>query len=167
MEKINRLIISPWREDQAKDFFELTQDEGFNLYPINIYRQSDLKAASAWLTNTISQNKESSLGKWAVYESSTGNLIGMGGLTPWKLDDEDLIDITYRLRQSAWGKGYGLELAKELVKLGFEKLGLEEITATITPDNFPSKRIAEKLGMKFDKNIILLGVLTDLYRLKK
>jgi len=47
------------------------------------------------------------------------------------------------------------------------ELGLDQITATITPDNLPSKKIAEKLGMKFDRHILLLGVPTELYRLHR
>ena len=60
-----------------------------------------------------------------------------------------------------------LELADALRNYGFEQLKLKEITATITPDNIPSKKIAERLGLKFDKKIVLLGVETDLYRLSR
>jgi RimJ/RimL family protein N-acetyltransferase len=106
-------------------------------------------------------------GKLAVFEQGSGKLIGMGGLTPWRWEGEELVDVTYRLRESAWGKGYGWELAQALVGHGFRVLGLEQITATITPDNLPSKKIAEKLGMKFDRQILLLGVPTELYRLRR
>jgi ribosomal-protein-alanine N-acetyltransferase len=153
-----RLEIKPWTEDQALDFFNLTLDEGFNLFPINIYRQASEESARQWIRQCI--------GKWGVWEKQSGDLLGMGGLTPWKLGDENLVDITYRLRRSAWGKGYGLELAQALVRYGFDQQKLSEITATITPDNLASKKIAEKLGMKFDQQIILLGVPTELYRLK-
>ena len=97
-------------------------------------------------------------------ERVSGKIIGMGGLGPWQLEGEELVDVTYRLRESAWGRGYGLELATGLVKHGMETLQLKNLTATITPDNEASKRIAGKLGMSFDKRIILLGVATDLYR---
>jgi len=91
----------------------------------------------------------------------------MGGLTPWRWEGEELVDITYRLKSSAHGQGYGSELAQALVDYGFKTLGLTQITATITPDNVASKRIAQKLGMQFDRRIELLGVATDLYRLVK
>lgn len=152
-----RLIIRPWREEDATAFFELSQDETFNLFPITIYRQESLESARQWI--------EKNSGKYAVWEKSSGELIGMGGLTPWKLDEENLMDITYRLRGSAVGKGYGWELAQALTEYGLNQLKLTNITATITPDNLPSKKIAEKLGMKYERRIILLGVPTDLYRL--
>lgn len=154
-----RLLIKPWSEDMASDFFDLSKDPGFTLFPITDYRQSSIESARQWIANTK--------GKYAVIEKTTGQLLGMGGLTPWTWNDENLIDITYRLRTSAQGKGYGMELARALVDYGFHTLKLEQITATITPDNLPSKKIADKLGMKFDQKIMLLGVATDLYRLRK
>lgn len=154
-----RLIIKPWSEDMASDFFDLSKDQGFTLFPITDYRQESIESARQWILNNKS--------KYAVLEKSTGQLLGMGGLTPWQWKDENLIDITYRLSTSAQGKGYGMELARALVDYAFNTLKLDQITATITPDNVPSKKIADKLGMKFDQKIVLLGVATDLYRLRK
>jgi RimJ/RimL family protein N-acetyltransferase len=158
MIKTLRLKIAPWQQSHAEDFLKLTQDQGFNLFPITIYRQEDLESAREWILNVKT--------KWGVWELVSGELIGMGGLTPWKWDGEDLIDITYRLKQGAWGKGYGMELAEALVDYGRHELGLSHISATITPDNTASIKIAEKLGMKFSQKIILLGVETFLYRLE-
>ncbi len=152
-----RLNIRAWKEEDAEAFYELSNDEGFNLFPINVYRQESIAGSLEWIKKTK--------GKYAVIEKSSEQIIGMGGLTPWNLEGEELIDITYRLRESAWGKGLGWELAQALVNHGLQTLHLPQITATITPDNLPSKKIAERLGFRFDKRIILLGVHTDLYRL--
>jgi bisphosphoglycerate-dependent phosphoglycerate mutase len=64
------------------------------------------------------------------------------------------------------GELIGMELAEALVKYGQDKLALSRISATITPDNTASIKIAEKLGMKFSEEIILLAVETYLYRLE-
>ncbi|WNZ62789.1 GNAT family N-acetyltransferase [Myxococcus sp. MxC21-1] len=152
-----RLFVKKWTPDMAEAFLDLSQDPGFTLFPITDYRQSSVESARQWI--------EKNVGKYAVLEKATGNLIGMGGLTPWKLENESLVDLTYRLRNSAHGKGYGYELAQALVNYGFHNLQLKQITAAITPDNIPSIKLAEKLGMKFDCRIELLGVPTDLFRL--
>lgn len=163
----HRLEIKPWTLDLAEDFFQLAQDPGFTLFPINNYRQASVATARGWLELTIAQNKLTGMGKWAVWEKNTGELLGMGGLTPWKLDEEELVDITYRLRESSWGRGYGIELAQALVDYGFGVLGLNQITATITPENEASKKVAAKLGLKYDQKIVLLGVPTEVYRLQR
>jgi [ribosomal protein S5]-alanine N-acetyltransferase len=152
-----RLIIKPFTEPDAESFYELSNDNGFNLYPITKYRQPDIEAARTWIKTTA--------GKYGVWEKESKSLIGMGGLMPWTLDDESLIDITYRLRESSWRKGYGIELARALIEYGTQVLKLNNITATITPDNLASKKIAENLGMKFSRRITLKDVPTDLYRL--
>lgn len=151
-----RLIIKPFYEADAESFFELTKDKGFNLFPITIYRQESVETALEWIKNNN--------GKYAVWEKESHALIGMGGLTPWEWQKEALIDITYRLRESVWGKGYGLELAQALKDYGTNVLGLTNMTATITPDNVGSKKIAEKIGLTFDKMIVLKGVDTELWR---
>ncbi len=153
-----RLIVKPFYEADAEAFFDLTKDDGFNLFPITIYRQESPATALQWIKNNN--------GKYAVWEKETHSLIGMGGLTPWMFEKEELMDVTYRFRESAWGKGYGMELARTLVEYGSKTLGLTNLTATITPDNIASKKIAERLGMKFDRKILLKGVETDLYRLR-
>lgn len=158
------LLIKSWESSDSLSFFNLTQDEGFRLFPITSYKQDSVESASRWIEEAKKLNVKG-LGKFAVWDANTLELVGMGGLTPWLFGEEKLIDITYRFRQSAWGKGLGWELAQALVRYGFEELRLTQITATITPDNVASKKIALKLGMKFDQHITLLGVPTDLYRL--
>jgi ribosomal-protein-alanine N-acetyltransferase len=155
-----RLLIQNWSDKDAEPFYELSQDSGLTLFPINQYKQQSVESALLWI-------REKSFGKFSVTERASGELLGLGGLTPWTLSEEKLTDITYRLKSSAWGKGLGLELAQAMVEHGFKTLNLEQITATITPDNHASKKIATKLGMNFSTHIELLGVPTDLYRLYK
>jgi len=157
MIETNRLLIRRFSESDAKSFYELTLDNGFNLYPITIYRQESVASALEWIKQNTS--------KLSVWEKKTNSLIGMGGLTPWEWEKEKLMDVTYRFRESAWGQGYGSELAEALVHYVVHTLKLDNLTATITPDNIASKKIAEKIGMKFDQRITLKGVATDLYRL--
>ena len=160
----NRLLIKPFEESNAEAFFELSNDKGFGLFPINDYRQKNVESAREWIKKTREVNLTRHLGKWGMWSKDSHELLGMGGLTPWIWEGVELIDMTYRFRESTWGRGLGMESAQALVDHGLKTLGLLEITATITPDNMASKQIAERLGMKFDKNITLLGVSTDLYR---
>ncbi len=162
----SRLTITPWHEQDADAFFELTQDDGFNAYPITIYRQTSIDTARQWIRSAIADHIGTGLGKFGIWDKEGKILHGMGGLTPWSWEGERLVDVTYRLRQSAWGKGYGWEAAFALVNHGFS-VGLDEVTATITPNNTPSLKIATRLGMKFNMRIILKGVDTDLYRLSR
>ena len=153
-----RLSVAPFTEAHGQVFFDLTCDRGFRSHPITDYRQASVASACVWIVHNPH--------KLGVWEKSSGELIGMGGLSPWQWECENLIDVTYRLRESAWGKGYGSELARALIEYGQKNLQAP-LTATITPDTLGPKKIAEKLGMTYEKRIILLGVQTDLYRLQR
>lgn len=63
-------------------------------------------------------------------------------------------EVGWILRKEEWNKGYGSEAAKELIKLGFEELGLDEITATCDARNQGSAKVMEKCGMMFMKRRI-------------
>ncbi|UYG97600.1 GNAT family N-acetyltransferase [Cytobacillus firmus] len=47
-----------------------------------------------------------------------------------------------------YNKGYASEAAYAVLKYGFEKLGLHRIIATCQPENPPSYRVMEKIGMR-------------------
>ena len=74
----------------------------FTRFPITNYRQTDLSSSLKWIQQTRLQNQTSGLGKWAVTLKETQDIIGMGGLTPWSYEGEEMIDITYRLHHEAW-----------------------------------------------------------------
>lgn len=164
----DNLSLFLFDEGDALSFFRLTSDEGFHAFPITIYRQKDLESSLKWLEEMRKfYGKNNGLGKYAVRLKGQDEIIGMGGLTPWRFEGEELTDITYRLHSGMWGKGLGLELATLLMRLGREQFKLKNISATITPDNLPSQSIAKKIGLRFHSRITLHGVPTDLYRLDK
>lgn len=78
-----------------------------------------------------------------------GELIGFIGLSVPKrqLPFSPCVEIGWRLKRSAWGKGYATEGAKECLRIGFERLGLTEIVSFTTLTNLPSRRVMERIGM--------------------
>ena len=56
----------------------------------------------------------------------------------------------YRFVPEAWGRGYATEAAEASLAYGFDVLGLDEIVAVAYPDNAASRRVMEKIGMRYD-----------------
>lgn len=54
----------------------------------------------------------------------------------------------YRIFNPHWNKGYGTEIAKIGLNIGFEKLKIHRIEASIDLDHKISQRIVKKIGMK-------------------
>lgn len=58
------------------------------------------------------------------------------------------MEIGWRFREDAWGKGYAREAAEAAMNAGFEAFGADEIVALTVIDNRPSWGLMIRLGMK-------------------
>jgi len=81
-------------------------------------------------------------------------MVGQIGLTCSEIDNVKVLEPGYILKKSYWHKGFALEGAKACVDYAFNKLNINEITAQIRPENLPSRKVAEKLGMTVKREFI-------------
>jgi RimJ/RimL family protein N-acetyltransferase len=63
--------------------------------------------------------------------------------------------VGYRLRHSAWGRGYATEGARALVRRAFAELGVEEVVATTMAVNTGSRAVLEKAGLRHTRTLHL------------
>jgi RimJ/RimL family protein N-acetyltransferase len=87
-------------------------------------------------------------GYWAAEERSTGDFLGWFHFRP--RGDEPFdgeIELGYRLRRSAWGKGYATEGSRALIHKGFTELAVERVVAEAMAVNLGSRRVMEKAGL--------------------
>ena len=64
----------------------------------------------------------------------------------------------YRFLPEFWGQGFAVETAEACCKWGFKVKGLKRIVARIHKENSRSIRVAEKLHMTYEKDILYDGV---------
>ena len=89
-----------------------------------------------------------SFGFWAAVENSSGEFIGWFHLRPRAEGPADEPELGYRLRRSAWGKGYATEGSRALIEKGFADLGVRRVFASTMVVNVGSRRVLEKAGLK-------------------
>jgi len=94
---------------------------------------------------------------WPVVEKATDRLVGHCGLLDKEVDGQNEIELTYVLTPSAWGKGYATETGQAIAKMAFEQMGVQRLIALIEPENAPSERVALRLGMHLEKEIVRPG----------
>ena len=87
-------------------------------------------------------------GFWAAIEKSTGTFLGWFHFRPDDGAPVDEPELGYRLRRSAWGKGYGTEGSRALIRKGFTELGVQRVVAFTYGDHRASRRVMEKSGMR-------------------
>ena len=112
----------------------------------------------AWLETCLERYQTRGFGPYAVVEQSSQNVIGYCGLFFFPdLDGQAEVEIGYRLARSAWGQGYATEAACAVRDYAFTTLGMKRLIAMIDPSNLASIRVAEKIGMKYEKDVMLEG----------
>ena len=97
-------------------------------------------------------------GPYAVVERRERAVIGYCGLFFFPdVNGQPEIEIGYRLARSSWGQGYATEAASAVRDFAFGTLGIKRLIAMIDPANTASVRIAEKLGMRYEKEVMFKG----------
>ena len=92
-------------------------------------------------------------GYWAVIEKCTGDFIGWFQFRP-KNSPESGVELGYRLKRSAWNKGYATEGARTLIVKGIGELGVKRIFAKAMVSNVASIRVMEKAGLSFVRDYL-------------
>lgn len=102
--------------------------------------------------------KNGGLRSWAVVIRTTDTVVGYCGLLHLPdLDGRPEVEIGYRLAQAHRGHGYATEAAAAVLKHGLEALALKRLVARVDPHNSASIRVVEKLGMRYEREVMLEG----------
>lgn len=92
-------------------------------------------------------------GCWAAHLAEGDEFIGWFHLRPDKITPEEM-ELGYRLKRSAWGRGLATEGSRALVETGFRKWGCSKISARTLVGNLASQRVMEKAGLQFEEKFV-------------
>lgn len=141
----DRLCLRPFTPDDAPAFHALCCDP-------EVTRLADWKApdsaqeAAQVLREVFLENDT-----WAVTRKFDGRLIGAVGLTADpKRENPSARMLGYWLGSEYWGLGYMTEAARAVQAYVFTEMGLTLLSAYCFPENMRSRRVLEKLGMRYE-----------------
>ena len=106
-------------------------------------------------------------GLWLFELDYTHTFIGYCGLKPEMFDGEECAELRYAVRASQWGQGYGTEMARAVLYPRNIAAVRVPIVSTISVGDEPGRKVLEKLGFKYDRNIIRSGRPHELFRLSR
>jgi [ribosomal protein S5]-alanine N-acetyltransferase len=86
------------------------------------------------------------LGIWMTVERSTGRRLGFHLLN--HIRGESIVQIGFALAKSAWGQGFGTEMASAVMRYGFVDLKLPRLSGMTSLNNLASQRVLHKIGLE-------------------
>ncbi len=143
-----RLTLRAMRREDAEDMFEYASRADVTEFLLWTEHQSAAYTAE-YLKYVESRYALGDFFDWAVTVRENGKMIGTCGFA--KIDTvNNSGEIGYVLNPSYHHLGYGAEAASEVIRFGFEVLGLHRIEARFMEGNAPSRHLMERLGMSFE-----------------
>jgi RimJ/RimL family protein N-acetyltransferase len=95
-------------------------------------------------------------GVWAVEVKETGALAGCALLVPAPDPDDrfgGVVEVGWHLHPDSWGHGYAREAGGAALRKGLAE-GLDAVHAFVRPDNLPSARVCEAIGMRLHRTSV-------------
>lgn len=147
----DRLLLRQWRATDFEAYAGYYADEQTAKYVGGV---SDRDQAWRRMAALIGHWALRGYGYWAVEERGSGRFAGCVGL--WRSAGWPELELGYWLLPEMFGKGYATEAAAAARDFAFEVVGAQSLVSYIDPGNEPSKRVAERLGARFEEVIELL-----------
>lgn len=107
--------------------------------------------------------RELEYGPWALVEDGGEPFVGRAGLHRTTVESMPATELAWTVDPAVQGRGYATEAALAALDLA-RAVGLREVVAMALPDNLASRRVAEKIGMRAEREIEHAGLPHVLYR---
>lgn len=145
-----RLLLRHLTPDDLDDLWALYCDPEITKFIPDAPRSyAEAKEELEWHQHGHPRHPE--LGLWATIHKPSGQFIGRCGLLPWQLDGVDEVEVAYTIARSFWGQGLATEAALAIRDYAFERLRRKRLICLIDDGNLASARVAEKMGMAFER----------------
>ena len=145
-------LVEIWTDPEVTRFMGGPRDKGFLAQSFN----EDVEAG-----------QPDSYDLWPAIEITSNQVVGHCGLLEKEVDGQPEIELIYVLHKLVWGQGYATEAAIALRDYALETRQLERLIALINPANHASERVAQKVGMTLEKEVMRGDKLMRVYALTK
>lgn len=143
------MVLRGWTEADRAPFAALNANpEVMEHFPSRLTRAG----SDAFVDRIERHFEEYDFGLWSV--EARGEFVGFTGLSVprshvgWMEEREQpIVEVGWRLRRSAWGRGYAAEAARACLRHAFDVLGREEVVSFTVVANTRSRAVMERLGM--------------------
>lgn len=140
----SRMRLRPFRHDDLDELAAMFADEEtMRYYP----RPKTRNESQDWIAWNLRVYSEYGFGLWVMESTSTSEFLGDCGLTPQTVEGVTEIEVGWHTKRDFWNQGFATEAALACRDIAFKSFGLRRLISIIDPENLPSRRVAEKIGM--------------------
>jgi RimJ/RimL family protein N-acetyltransferase len=107
-----------------------------------------------FIFNNLHHWQSYGFGLWVFRDKVNNQFVGRAGLRNTSVEGVDEVELAYALMGKFWGQGLATEMGEQILKIGFELLKLPNIVCFTLTTNRASQRVMEKLGFKYEREII-------------
>jgi len=144
----SRLVLRSWTGEDGDRFFKIMNTPAVMRHLGGVQDRATWDAA---LERINGFQRDFGHTFWLVERREDGELLGFCGLKRVNAEGSSLagqFEIGWRLRESAWGKGYAKEAAIASLDLAFGRFGAPHVVALTIEANRDSQGLMKRLGMK-------------------
>jgi len=146
-----RLKLRQLTLDDVDNLLQIFSDPvAMQYYPSTFDREQTTR----WVQKNLDRYKTDGYGLWAMEDKTTDEFLGECGITIQNVEGTSEDEIGYHVLRKHWNKGYASEAAEACRDLAFTEMGMERLISWMIPDNLPSRRVAEKIGMTLEKEVV-------------
>jgi ribosomal-protein-alanine N-acetyltransferase len=159
-----RLLLSRLRADEFDEYLAFYLDKQATA-TLGGVKNADW--VRQWLDRQLQHWEQHGFGWWTMRDRATGAFVGRGGLRYATIEGQDEVELGYGQFPQFWGQGLAAEMSREALHLGFDVLGLDSIVSFTLPTNLRSRRVMEKVGLRFEGDTVWADLPHVLYRLNR
>lgn len=145
--KTQHLRLRQWRESDREPFAAMNADPVvMEFFPALQSKAASDASIDAWQSQFATQGWSN----WAAELIGSGQFVGFVGLSVPRrvLPFSPCVEVGWRLAPFHWGKGLATEAARGALRVGFERLALDEIVSFTSIGNHRSRKVMQRIGMR-------------------
>jgi RimJ/RimL family protein N-acetyltransferase len=141
------LRLRPVSLEDEEYFFETWNEQSFRRY---LFDDQDVprEMVRAQIEESMRNFREQHFGIWTLLHKHDERRVGFCAL---RLNaNRSGVELVYGIESNFWGHGYATEASQAVLRYALEKLHLKCVVASTDWSNVASRKVLEKIGMRFD-----------------
>jgi RimJ/RimL family protein N-acetyltransferase len=148
----------------ASHFPALLRMDQNELFMAGLGGARDEAGTRAYFDRNVAHWVEHGFGLWMLRDGESSAVIGRAVLRHLDVDGVEEVEVGYGFLPEFWGRGLATEVARACVRIGLGRLDLDSVVAITLPTNVASRRVMEKAGLVYERDISHEGMAHLLFR---